>query len=346
MAGLSQRKEEILSAVTEYYISTGEPVGSKLLVTVLPFSVSSATVRNEMAELSSMGYLEQPHTSAGRIPSDLGLRYYVDRLPARSALPQNETFRILSMVDHTEGDAKAVLTQLCDIASELTGMAAAATTPFAPNAAINNVQVMPVGNRSALVLITTTAGVLKSRIAKLSVPADFRLMELFYNVAAANFIGAHCEDVTKAMVQSVTVKLGAQALDIAPLLVCLSEAIAESAEADVIVRGQKRLFDSPLRADAPGIIGLAADREKMLKLLRKNRTGDVRLLIGRENDEQCLQNASVVTAGYNAGENVSGVIGLIGPTKMDYARVLELLRSLASLAGELTAQPADDNAKE
>lgn len=346
MASLSPRKEQILSAIVEFYVSTGEPVGSKFLVTALPFSVSSATIRNEMAELSELGYLEQPHTSAGRIPSDLGIRYYVDRLLANASPSQNEMFRVLSSVDHTEGDAKAVLTQLCDIVTELTGLATVATTPFAENAVINNVQVLPVGKRSALVLITTTAGVLKSRVAKLPAPADYQLLELFYNVSAANFIGAHCDDVNKAMLQNLTVNLGARALDIAPLLVSLSDAIAQSAEADVIVRGQRCLLASGLRADAPGIISLAADREKMRSMLKRCRTDDVRLSVGRENGELCLQNASVVTAGYKAGNDTAGVIGVIGPTKMDYAHVIPLLRYAAGVAGDLIADSADDTGKE
>ncbi len=343
---LSQRKELILAAVVEFYIATGEPVGSKFLVTALPFTVSSATIRNEMAELSELGYLEQPHTSAGRIPSDQGLRYYVDRLLDTVNPSESEMFRILSTVDHTEGDAKRILSQLCDLTAQLTGMAAVATTPFSDRAVINNVQVLPVGKKAALVLVSTTAGVLKSRIAKLSAAADYPLLELFYNVAAANFIGAPCESVNKAMLQQITVNLGERALDIAPLLVSLFDAVAQSAEADVIVRGRRNLLDSALRADAPAIIEFTSEPERLLPLLKKNRDGGLHFSIGKENGSRSLQNASVVTAGYSAGNGTAGVIGVLGPTKMDYARVIPLLRYVGDVAGRLIADNADDTTKE
>lgn len=333
---LSQRKEMILSAIVEFYIETGAPVGSKYLVTVLPITVSSATIRNEMAELSDLGYLEQPHTSAGRIPTALGIRYYADKLLKTFAPSPSEMLRVSSSIDHFEGAPKQILTQACAVLSELTGTLAVATTPFFPDAVINNVQLLPMGKRSVLVVFSTSAGVFRSRIAKLQTDADYELFELFYNVCGANFIGGACASLSRADLQSVTAALGAKALDLSPLLVSLFEAVSESTQADVIVQGQARLTESPLHADAPRIIELTAKKEPMLRLLLDGAAPEgARLKIGSENGYPFLREASLIISPYKAGENNAGVIALIAPVKTDYAHVLPLVKYVSDVVGEL-----------
>ena len=331
---LSKRKELILSSVVEFYIETGEPVGSKYLMSVLPISVSSATIRNEMAELSELGYLEQPHTSAGRIPSPLGLRYYADKLLRTAAPSPSEMLRISSSIDHFEGDAGVILSEACEVLSELTGTLALATTPSYPDAVITNVQLLPIGKRSALVVFSTSAGVFRSRMAKLQTDADYELIELFYNVCAANVIGMGTASLTRAFEQTLTLSLGARALDIAPLLVSLFEAIGESTQADVIVKGQTRLLASPLSADAPKIIELTTKNEPMLRLLSDTADGP-KLKISSETGYACLRDAAVISSPYQAGENASGAIAVIAPTKTDYAHIVPLVKYVSDVAGGL-----------
>ena len=338
---LSKRKEMILASIVEFYIETGEPVGSKYLVGTLPITVSSATIRNEMAELSELGFLEQPHTSAGRIPSDLGLRYYADKLLKTFSPSPSEMLRISSSIDHFEGDAKRILEESCEILSELTGTVALATTPFFPDAVINNIQLLPIGKRSALVVFSTSAGVFRSRIAKLQTDADYALFELFYNVCAANFIGSACSELTRAQLQSVTAGLGARALEISPLLVSLFEAIGETGEADLIVKGQTRLLSSSLRADAPKIVELFSKKEPMLRLLKENISGAPKLKIGSENGYPFMQNASVLISPYKAGTHDAGVIAVIGPMRTDYAHILPLVKYVSDIAGELISGNLD-----
>lgn len=343
---LSKRKEQILSSIVEFYIETGEPVGSKYLMNVLPFSVSSATIRNEMAELAEMGYLDQPHTSAGRIPTHLGLRYYADKLLRTFAPSRSEMLRVTSSIDHFEGDPKVILTEACEILSELTGTLALATTPSYPDAVISNVQLLPIGKRSALVVFSTSAGTFRSRIAKLQTDADYELFELFYNVCAANIIGAGTASLTRAALQTVTLSLGARALDIAPLLVSLYEAISESAQADVITAGQTLLLSSPLSADAPKIMELTAKKEPALRLLADTNDGP-KLKIGSENGYACLRDAALIISPYRSGENAGGAIAVIAPTKTDYAHVLPLVKYVSDVAGSLiTGNLEADNRKD
>jgi len=338
---LSQRKELILSSIVEFYIETGQPVGSKFLVTALPFTVSSATIRNEMAELSEMGYLEQPHTSAGRIPSDKGMRYYADKLLKIYSPSQSEMLRISSGIDHFEGDAKVILTQCCDTLSELTGSLILATTPFIPNAVINNIQLLPMGRRSALVVFSTSAGIFKSRIAKLQSDADYSLFELFYNVCAANFIGRALGDITRAEIQSVAASLGERALDLSPLLVSLFEAITDSAVSELIMRGYEKMSASVLRADAPGILEILSKRDLADKLLRENVSGELKLKIGSENGYASFRNASIIICPYRAGETEAGVIAAVVPTKTDYQHMVPLVKYAGTLVTELISGNTD-----
>ncbi|MBQ7637433.1 MAG: heat-inducible transcription repressor HrcA [Clostridia bacterium] len=332
---LSKRKELILGSIVEYYVETGNPIGSKFLVGALPFTVSSATIRNEMAELSEMGYLEQPHTSAGRIPSDKGLRYYADKLLKICSPSQSEMLRLSSGVDHFEGDAKLILTEISETLSELTGSLTAATTPYLPDAVINNIQLLPMGKRSALVVFSTSAGIFKSRIAKLQNDADYSLFELFYNVCAANFIGSTLGAITKASVQGIAASLGERALDLAPLIVSLFDAITDCSRTELIVRGYEKLSASSLRSDAPGILELFSKREITDKLLKENTSGDVKLKIGSENGFSALRNASLITVPYRAGGNEAGVISAVVPAKTDYRQTVPLVKYAGELATQL-----------
>ena len=234
---LSQRKEFILSTIVEFYISTGQPVGSKLLVTALPFTLSSATIRNEMADLVQMGYLEQPHTSAGRIPTDKGLKYYTEKLLRTYSPSEAEAFRVVSGIDHFEGDDAVILTQACDILAELTGTLAFATLPGSDAAVVTGVQVLPIGKKQAMIIVSTSAGSPVSRISRLTDEADFTLFELFYNAAAANFIGRNREEIGRADLQRITSSLGENALPVAPLLTSFFEALEISRSPRVVLAG-------------------------------------------------------------------------------------------------------------
>lgn len=338
---LSQRKELILSAIVEFYIATGQPVGSKFLVTALPFSVSSATIRNEMADLVQLGYLEQPHTSAGRIPSDKGLRYYTEKLLQSFSPSDSDMFRIVSGLDHFEGDVKIILRQAAEILSELTGTLALVTTPSSSEARVNNVQILPMGKRQALVIVSTSTGYV-SRIAKLYTDAHYDLFELFYNVAAANFVGLCCKDVNRAVLQKITASLGEKALDISPLLVCLYEAVNESLNASVFVKGQSNLMNSALRIDAPQIIDLTSREDEITRLIKSSGEG-IGLKIGRENGYSCLQNATLITCPYQSGPDNAGTIAVIGPTKMDYSHILPLVKYISDVVGKLVTENTEND---
>ncbi len=331
---LSDRKEQILSAIVERFIATGEPVGSKFLAAMLPLSVSPATIRNEMAYLSEKGYLDQPHTSAGRVPSDKGYRYYIDRLLQNYAPSDADIFRILSRIDHSEGDSNAVLSQICEILAELTGCAAAVSSPDPEGADIRNAQLVPVGNKNVMVLVSASSGVLKSRIARLEKEPDYETMELFYNVISANFTGIPLSGITAARIQSAAASLGEKALDLMPLLVSFYECVSAASESTVTVKGHANLLNIPdLRSSAPEILELLGNEEALQRLLRTSTDAPVELSIGNENEFACLRRATIIRAPYKPGGGQGGTVAVIGSTKSDYARIIPLVKYISGVTG-------------
>lgn len=336
---LSERKEKILSAIIERFITTGEPVGSKFLVEVLSFPVSSATIRNEMANLSDMGYLSQPHTSAGRIPSDKGYRYYIDKLLMNFSPSDADMFRILSGIDRTDGDAVGILSQICEVLSSVTGLTAVVVTPHSESSVITGTQLIPLSHKTAMVVVRTSAGVTKSRIAKLECELDYEIAELFHNVTAANFIGIEAGEFTTAKLQCTAASLGEKSLDIMPLIVSFFEAALEASGADVIVAGHEAVLASEeLSSSGLDILSLLRNKNAAVTLMDTDKSSPVELQIGTENEFSCLRRAAVIKAPYKASEHSYGSIGVIGPTKTDYSRVLPLVKYISEIAGVILAE--------
>lgn len=336
---LSARKELILSAIIERFITTGEPVGSKFLVEMLKIPVSSATVRNEMAYLSEMGYLSQPHTSAGRIPSDKGYRYYIDKLLMNFSPSDADMFTVLSSIDRTQGDITSVLTQICQVLAKLTGLAAVAVTPGGENFTIKGTQLLPLSPQSAMIVVRTSSGMTKSRISKLDCEIDYQLMELFHNVTAANFIGIDPTEFTTAKLQSTAASLGEKSIDLMPLLVSFFEASLEAAGPEVIVDGYSNLMKiEELSSVALEITELLRNKTAALSVMETQKESQVELKIGSENEFPCMRTAAVIKAPYKAGEFVTGSIGVIGPTNTDYSRVVPLVKYISETAGKILAE--------
>ena len=336
---LSERKENILSAIIERFILTGEPVGSKFLAATLPLTVSSATIRNEMAFLAEKGYLDQPHTSAGRIPSDKGYRYYIDKLLHNFAPSDSDVFRILSHIDHSEGDSDRILSQVAEVLAELTGCAVIATTPDAEGSVIKNIQIIPVSKKTAMTVVTTSSGALKSRIARLEKEPDYSLLEIFYSTAAANFIGRPLTEINTATIQSVASSLGQTALELTPLLAAFYDCIKACTDTDFIVKGHSNLLNSEeLRNHAVDMIELFGDSDALKNMLKFRSDSPVELRIGTENIFSCMRNAAVIKAVYEVNGSRGGMIAVAGPTKMDYSRIIPLVKYISGITGQLLTE--------
>lgn len=328
---LSQRKKRLLALVVERFIATGEPVGSKILCEAL--AVSSATVRNEMAELSALGLLDQPHTSAGRMPTQKGLRYYLDNLVNPAELSNADRFRIESRFDMTLGDPVKILEQAGRILASITGCAAVMSTPFDSQAVIKRIELVPVGNYTALAVMMMSTGVVKSAICKCSEPLDMSAVELFYSVAGSCFIGKRAEELTDAAVQSITASLGDKMIQFLPLMVTLKSLVGEASECQIATSGESNLlYLDGFENDANSVMEFMKHSDALSRVLAKSGDG-IRVIIGRENGYRELENASVMLCGYSVGGRRVGTIGIIGSLRSDYARLIPCLRFTSELVG-------------
>lgn len=334
---LSPRKEKILAAVVESYIKTGEPVGSKSIMALL--SVSSATIRNEMAELSALGYLEQPHTSAGRIPTNEGYRYYVDHLMGVRHLDESIKHQIEAGVSVKNASPEAILARASEFLADLTECAAVSTTPSGENATIKRVEFVPVGTRTGMIVLLTSTGMIKSKVCRSDYDLTASVIEKFYNIVKSTFIGMPLDDIDVATLQTLVASMGADALAMIPFVSTLSELASEATKTVVMLGGQSNIlrYGSEYGSTAYEILDFLRRGEPVSRLLAEAKDG-VGVTIGGENKFKQLENSSVITAHYTVDGDKSGAIGIIGPTRIDYASLIPSVRYLTDLVGGLLTQ--------
>lgn len=341
---LSQRKQKILAAVVEQYIRTGEPVGSKALLNSLDFSVSSATIRNEMAELASMGLLEQPHTSAGRVPTNLGYRYYVDHLMGVRGLDEALKRRIEAGVTMRNASPEAILERASDFLADMTDCAAVSTTPSDENAVIKRIEFVPVGTRTGMIAMLTSTGIIKSKVCRSDTDLNASLIEKFYNISEASFIGMPLDEIDPATVQTLAASTGADMLTMIPFISAVSDLATEAARTEVMLGGQSNLlhYGGDYANTVYELMEFLRRREPLSRLLSNDKDG-VQVRIGNENKYKQLENSSVITASYTIDGDKKGSIGIIGPTRMDYAGLIPSVKYLTDLVGKMIEQTLNED---
>lgn len=334
---LSPRKEKILAAVVENYIKTGEPVGSKSIMATL--SVSSATIRNEMAELSALGLLEQPHTSAGRVPTNEGYRYYVDHLMGIRRLDEAMKHRIEAGVSLKNASPEAILERASDFLAEMTDCAAVSTTPSGENATVKRVEFVPVGTRTGMVVLLTSTGMIKSKVCRSDFDLTASTIEKFYNVVKSSFIGMPLDEIDVATLQTLVASMGSDALTMIPFVSTLSELAQEAMKTMIMLGGQSNIlrYGNDYGSTAYELIDFLRRGEPIHQILSEGKD-DVGVTIGGENKFRQLENSSVITAHYTVDGDKKGSIGIIGPTRIDYASLIPSVRYLTDLVGKLLTQ--------
>ncbi len=331
---LSERKQKILGAVVEQYIKTGEPVGSKALLDSLDMSVSSATVRNEMADLSYLGLLDQPHTSAGRVPTSEGYRYYVDNLIPKVELSDDMRRLIDAGVKNSGGDPECLLKHAGETIAYLTKCAAVMTTPSGENTKIKRVELVPVSTHAVMIVLLTTNGILRSKLFRIDAGIDATLCENFYNVSNAALIGVPVSKLTPAYLQSLAARLGMDLLAMFPMLSAVAELSQSAAQPHVLLSGQSNLLHHMEYVGRAYELLEFLNRGEPLEALIEQTRGNFQIRIGRENGFRQLDNSSVILARYDIGEGCGGSIGIIGPTRMDYRRLVPGLKYISGLIGK------------
>ena len=339
---LGTRKEMILSAIVEQYIKSGEPIGSKFLMDALPISVSSATIRNEMSELHEMGFLEQPHTSAGRIPTQAGYRYYIDNLMNTTELSENERELIRNELERSMGSPDKLLEKAGEMLAKLTGCAAIATTPTDEGAVIKHIEIMPVGRKIAMIVMMTSSGIIKNGICRVETEITSDMVQCFYDIVNECFIGRPVSDVGTVMIQTLVASLGANALAMSPLFVVLADIANQALQAEIRLEGEQNLLHHrEFGNNAYEMMQFFDEKDKLERAL-SNSKNPLEVIIGRENMYRQLENSSMIISRYSIKGHDGGVIGIIGPTRLNYAKLIPSIEYLTDLVSKMLTDTFED----
>ncbi len=338
---LSIRKQKILKAAVELYVQSGMPVGSRAICEALDFPVSSATVRNELSDLSELGLLEQPHTSAGRLPSARGYRFYVDHLMKKRLLSGEERRVIDSLLLSSAYDPEKLLTSVSKALAALTRCAAVSTTPGGNAAVIRAVQFVQTSRRTAMVVLISSAGTMKTRVFHCDFDITPEILRVFFRTLNEKLVGRVLADITPALIQGLAASLGEMAILMSSALMAVLDVARESAEADVCLMGESNLLFCP-EYEGSGvrrILDFLSRPEELTRLLLEG-TG-TRVLIGRESRRPELYASSVVISRYAIAGRDAGAIAVIGPIRQDYGRVIAGIEYLAGSVGTMLTELLD-----
>lgn len=340
MEELNERKLRILQTIIDDYILTAMPVGSRTIARKTN-EWSSATIRNEMSDLEEMGYLDQPHTSAGRIPSDKAYRLYVNKLLALSQLNRGETDRLRSFLQKRTGEMDMVIQQTARLLSDLTQYASIVLKPQLSNVRIRHFQLVGVAPGAALVVMVTDAGLIKDTVIR--IPEGMSDEQLFAMSSHLNsrLSGQTISGAMETFNREASRELSENRVFFEQVLAAVGGNLTPQEHKGVVLEGATNLLAHPEYADinkARNFLQLLEDKDKVYQLLARPSSLELSISIGHENELEEMKDASVVTATYRIGGHTLGSIGLVGPRRMNYSQVIGLLGHMgAALSETLTS---------
>lgn len=350
---LTDRKKKILRAIVELYIKAAEPVGSKAIAAMPDMNFSSATIRNEMADLTAMGYLEQPHTSAGRIPSPTGYRLYIDELMQDYRLTVDETHSLNEAMTSRLQEFDNAISQMGKLVSQMTNLPAYAMASRRGNATVKQFELIMTGPSSFILVVMTSSEEVKNKLIKLPVSVTEQDLKLLSAVLNASLTDLSADQFTPELLNRVTRSAGA-AGSLVPVIVDFTTHVLQAQQkSEVYVTGQAKLLSHPEYQDVGKaqqmLTGLDEDVISNLPaLVDPNRS--MQILVGPENIAEELKDTSVVMTRFDIGGGMQGMIGVVGPTRMDYAQITARLsyfaEGLARMFGKQELPPADEDNKE
>ncbi|MCB6365224.1 heat-inducible transcriptional repressor HrcA [Intestinibacillus massiliensis] len=337
---LSDRKKQILKAIIGDYIRTAEPVGSKTIAQRPGITFSPATIRNEMSELEELGYLEKPHTSAGRIPSPLGYRLYVDELMAPTSEPEpGDDAGLRQMMQLKVRELDKLIQEAGKLIANLTEYTAVAATPVMQRTSLKQFEIIAVNQNMFVIVVVTESGAVKNKMVHTAAPVSKDEAELLTYVLNQTLTGIPLSSITTERFDIVRRAAGLTAL-LAPVAEYIAELIEETGRQEVYLEGAGKLLRYPEYRDtqkAQAVLDyLGSDRSHLIPV--GGETDGVQIMIGPENGENPLSDASMIYARYSIGDFGQGVIGIVGPTRMDYARLSARLSRFAKGLNKLIAE--------
>ena len=337
---LDERKTKILQAIIRNYLETGEPVGSRTISKYTDLNLSSATIRNEMADLEEMGYILQPHTSAGRIPSDKGYRFYVDTMMEDR---EREVIEMKEMLVERQDKMETLLKQVAKVLAQNTQYATMISAPQTHRNKVKFIQLSRVDANQILAVIVVEGNVIKNNILSVTQElSDETLLKL--NILLNTHLnGLSMEEINLGMIAAMKQQAGIHSDIVGEVIDAVAEAIKADEDLEIYTSGTNNIFRYPELADqqrASELINTFEEKQQLSGLVQgalsdeSSETG-IQVYIGNETPVQSMKDCSVVTATYELGEGMKGTIGIIGPKRMDYDKVIGTLRTLQSQLDEL-----------
>ena len=322
---LSERKKRILRAIVETYIATAEPVGSKVVAEKAGLDVSSATIRNEMADLTELGLLEQPHTSAGRIPSAAGYRLYVNELMDRQQLTLQETERINAALNLKMEELDRVIDRAGKVLSQISAYPVFTAAATVDRVTVKRFDLLMVEENAFIAVVMTDNSVVKNKLIRMPDRLSDPQLQMLSAVLNSSFVGLTLEEMEDTLNKMET-RTAPGAFELIAMVVDFAvEVLSEQSHRRVHTAGITQLLEHPeyhsLDKAKPLIAYLSDDNDASRLPMTLDKGKNMNILIGPENVNDALKDTSVVMASYDIGDNMKGVIGVVGPTRMDYAKV-------------------------
>lgn len=328
---LDDRKVKILDAIIRNYLDTGEPVGSRTISKYSDLNLSSATIRNEMSDLEEMGYILQPHTSAGRIPSDKGYRFYVDNLMREKDREVTEMKEF--MIEHTN-KMEQVLQQVAKVLATNTNYAAMITAPSYQRNKVKFLQLSQMDNDQILAVIVMEGNIVKNKMIPTREALDNETILKLNILLNTSLNGLSVEQINLSTIAKLKEQAGIHSNIVGDVLDALAEAIQEDEDLEIYTSGATNILKYPELSDSGKVSELLSAFEEKQQLvglvndtLASEETG-IQVYIGDESPVKNMKDCSVVTATYELGEGMHGTIGIIGPKRMDYENVMDNLKTL------------------
>ena len=339
---LTERKKKVLRSVVDLYIRTAEPVGSKAITELPDMKYSSATIRNEMADLTEMGYLEQPHTSAGRIPSAAGYRLYVDELMLDYRLSMDETHSINMAIEEKMQRVDKLVEKVAKLVSQATDLPAISVAARSGGATVKRFELILAGQGSIIAVVMLTSDEVVNKLIKLPVNVDESDLKVLSAVLNATMTGLNADEFTPELLERVMMSAGSGASLVPVILEFTVDTLNKQSSTNMAVAGQMRLLGQPeyRNIDKAQRVITSLDEESLSNLpaIMQNSNG-TQVLVGPENVAQELKDTSVVMTKFDIGDGMQGMIGVGGPTRMDYAKVTARLSYFAESLSKLFAKP-------
>lgn len=330
--GLDDRKLKILQTIIKTYLETGEPVGSRTISKYTDLNLSSATIRNEMADLEDLGYIIQPHTSAGRIPSDKGYRLYVDMLMEDK---EHEITEMQEKMLQKADKMEQLLQQAARVLANSTNYATMVSAPTYNRNKLKFIQLSQVDANQIIAVIVMEGNIIKNKIVAVAEPLDNETMLKLNMLLNTNLNGIAVEDINLGMIARLKEQAGIHSGVISDVLDAVANTIQLDNDLEIYTSGATNIFKYPELSDkqsAQEIISAFEEKQQLAELVTQTLASDenkgIQVYIGSETPVQTMKDCSVVTATYELGQGIQGTVGIIGPKRMDYENVMKTLKTL------------------